>query len=365
MSRGAGPLAGIRVVELAGMGPAPFGCMVLADLGADVVRVERPGTPALPDPTARGRRRVAADLKSGAGVRAVRDLAAAADVLVDPFRPGVLERLGLGPDALLAANPRLVLCRMTGWGQDGPLAPRAGHDIGYTALSGALEPLRRNGSAPHAPLNYVADLGGGGMLLAVGVLAALHERGSSGRGQVVDVAMIDGAALLTAFVHGLRAVGMWTGEPGENLLDGGEPFYDTYATADGGWMAVGALEPQFYAALLDGLGLDAADLPDRADPAARGPLRATFARVFATRTRAEWTQVFDGTDACVTPVLSPWEAHTHPHHVARGTFLDLDGVVQPAPAPRFSRTPAAVPAPPARTPLVEAADVLAGWAPSG
>ncbi len=359
---GAGPLAGLRLVELAGLGPAPFGCMVLADLGVDVVRVERPGSAATPDPVLRGRRRVGLDLKSADGVRDVLSLVAAADVFVEPFRPGVAERLGLGPVPCRDANPRLVYARMTGWGQDGPLAARAGHDIDYIAVAGALEPLRRNGSAPHAPLNLLGDLGGGGMLLVVGVLAALHERGRSGLGQVVDVAMVDGSALLTAFVHGLRAVGMWPGPPGTNLLDGGAPFYDTYATSDGGWMAVGALEPQFYAAFVDGLGLDPATLPPQLDPAGWPVLRARFTEIFAGRTRDAWTSVFEGTDACVTPVLSPWEAHTHPHNAARGAFVDLDGVVQPAPAPRFDRTPAGTPAPPTRAPALSPREVLDGWA---
>jgi alpha-methylacyl-CoA racemase len=357
----AGPLAGLRVVELAGLGPAPFGCMVLADLGADVVRVERPGSRVVPDPLLRGRRRVGLDLKSADGVGAVRALADAADVLVEPFRPGVAERLGLGPDACRATNPRLVYARMTGWGQDGPLAARAGHDIDYIALSGALEPLRRGGSSPTAPTNYLGDFGGGGMLLVVGVLAALHERERSGLGQVVDAAMVDGSALLTAFLHGMRAAGRWPGEPGTNVLDGGAPFYDTYATSDGRWMAVGALEPQFYAALLRGLGLDAEPLPPQLDPAGWPVLRARFTEAFAARSRDAWAAVFDGTDACVAPVLSPWEAHAHPHNTARAGFVDLDGVVQPAPAPRFGRTPAATPTPPTRAPAVSLVEVLDGW----
>ncbi|WP_088287267.1 CaiB/BaiF CoA-transferase family protein [Kineosporia sp. A_224] len=355
-----GPLAGLRVVELAGIGPAPFGCMVLGDLGADVVRVDRAGGTFLPDPFGRNRRRTEVDLKSPAGAAAVLDLAAAADVLVDPFRPGVAERLGIGPQQCLARNPGLVYARMTGWGQDGPLAPRAGHDIDYIALAGALEPLRRNGSAPQAPINLVGDFGGGGMLLVVGVLAALHERSVSGRGQVVDAAMVDGASLLMTFVHGLRAAGFWSRPPGENLLDGGVPWYDTYATSDGGWVAVGALEPQFFALLMTTLGLDGEGLT-QSDPKTWPAMRARFTEVFASRSRDEWADVFAGSDACVSPVLTPWEARSHPHHVARDAFVDLDGVVQPAPAPRFDRTPAPSPVPPSKTPHVDAADVVAEW----
>ncbi|MEV4703057.1 CaiB/BaiF CoA-transferase family protein [Actinoplanes sp. NPDC049316] len=348
MPQRGGPLAGVRVVELAGLAPGPFGCMVLADLGADVVCVDRPGGPGLPQSAAlrRGRRVVTVDLRSPGGVADVLRLAGRADVFVEGFRPGVAERLGLGPQECRDRNPRLVYARMTGWGQDGPLAGRAGHDIGYIAVAGALEPLGRAGQAPHAPINLLGDFAGGGMLLAVGVLAALLERERSGVGQVVDAAMVDGSALLTTFLHGMAAEGRWPGPRGTNLLDGGAPFYDTYATADGGFMAVGALEPQFYAALLAGLGLDGdPELPDRDDPAGWDTLRRRFAERFAQRTRDEWSEVFAGVDACVTPVLSPAEAPGHPHNRARGTFVTVGDQVQPAPAPRFSRTPAAEPVP--------------------
>jgi alpha-methylacyl-CoA racemase len=353
-------LAGIRVVELAGLVPGPFGCMMLSDLGADVVQVSRPGARVVPvGPLDRGRRMVTLDLKSPAGVSSLLSLVGRADVLVEGFRPGVAERLGFGPSVCSALNPRLIYARMTGWGQDGPLASRAGHDIDYIAVAGALEPLGRAGSPPPAPLNYLGDLAGGGMLLAVGVLAALVSRGQTGRGQVVDAAMVDGAGLLTAFLHGALASGMWPGARGSNLLDGGAPFYDTYATADGGYVAVGAIEPQFYAALLAGLGLDAdPSLPDQHDVAGWPVLRGRFAEVFAGRTRDEWAEIFGSVDACVVPVLSPSEAPAHPHLKSRSSFVSVDGVTQPAPAPRFSQTPAAPPNPPIST-TVEA--VLDSW----
>ncbi|HEY0531741.1 MAG TPA: CaiB/BaiF CoA-transferase family protein [Actinoplanes sp.] len=353
-------LAGIRVVELAGLVPGPFGCMVLADLGADVVQVSRPGSRLVPPgPLDRGRRTVTLDLKTPAGVSSLLSLVSRADVLVEGFRPGVAERLGFGPPVCSASNPRLIYARMTGWGQDGPLAARAGHDIDYIAVSGALAPLGRAGSPPPAPLNYLGDMAGGGMLLAIGVLAALVERSRSGRGQVVDAAMVDGAGLLTAFLHGAPASGLWPGPRGANLLDGGAPFYDTYATADGGYIAVGAIEPQFYAALLCGLGLDSdPSLPAQHDRAGWPVLRARFAGAFATRTRDEWTEIFSAVDACVVPVLSPAEAPSHPHLKSRGSFVSVDGVTQPAPAPRFSRTPPAPPSPPVAT-TVES--VLDSW----
>jgi alpha-methylacyl-CoA racemase len=335
-----GPLHGVKVLEIASLAPAPFGCMILADLGAEVLRVDRAGGGGLGPPLGRSRRSVVVDLKHPDGPAAVMRLVENADVLVEGFRPGVAERIGIGPDACQARNPRLVYGRMTGWGQDGPLAPRAGHDINYIAVAGALEPIGRPGERPVPPLNLVGDFGGGGMLLALGVLAALYERERSGAGQVVDAAMVDGAALLTTFLHGMRASGLWSEPRGENLLDGGAPFYDTYATAGGGYVAVGAIEPQFYAALLAGLGLDGADLPGQLDRAGWPVLRDRFAAAFATRTRDEWAAAFAGTDACVTPVLSPSEAPTHPHNAARGVFVEVDGVIQPAPAPRFGRTPA-------------------------
>jgi alpha-methylacyl-CoA racemase len=348
-----GPLDGVRVIEIASLAPGPFGCMILSDLGADVLRVDRadrcgPGTAALPDPLSRGRRSVGINLKDTDGIELLLRLIESADVLVEGFRPGVAERLGFGPEVCAARNPRLVYGRMTGWGQHGPLAPTAGHDIDYIAISGALSLVGRAGEPPVPPVNLLGDFGGGGMLLALGVLAALLERERSGLGQVVDAAMVDGSALLTSFVYGLRALGRWQDARGVNLLDGGAPYYDTYQTADGGYVAVGALEPQFYAALLSGLGLTAADLPHQDDRAGWPVLRARFAEVFAGRTRDEWAAVFEGSDGCVAPVLSAAEAAWHPHNTARGTFTDVGGVVQPAPAPRFGRTAADAPSPPPR-----------------
>lgn len=351
----AGPLAGIRVLEIASLAPAPFACTLLSDLGADVLRVINPaerGPTAEPhpgDPLDRGRAIATLDLKRPEHLRTALDLAARADVLVEGFRPGVMERLGLGPDVCRELNPRLVYARMTGWGQDGPLAPRAGHDINYLAIAGALEPLGPFDGPPSPPLNYVADFGGGGMLLAVGVLAALVERERSGRGQVVDAAMTDGAALLSGAVHGLRARGIWQERRGGNLLDGSAPFYTTYTCSDGRFVAVGAIEPQFYAQLVGLLGL-----ADRIDPA-RQHERATWdetrrllAEAFASRPRDEWGEIFADSDACVTPVLTPWEASRHPHNTARGTFTNVGGNTQPSPAPRFSRTPAVTPPSPPR-----------------
>ena len=359
MSSERGPLDGLRVVELAGLAPAPFGCMVLADLGADVVLVDRPGGTGPTGPLQRGRRRVVLDLKSEDGVAGLVSLIEKADVLVEGFRPGVAERLGFGPGDCERINPRLVYARMTGWGQDGPLASAAGHDIDYIAIAGALEPIGRPGQRPHAPINLLGDFAGGGMLLAVGVLAALLERGRSGRGQVVDAAMVDGSALLTTFLHGFVAEGGWPGGRGENLLDGGAPFYDTYEASDGGFLAVGALEPQFYAALLDGLGLnDDPDLPSRSDVAAWPELRRRLAERFRLRTRDEWASIFEGLDACVSPVLSPTEAPLHPHSRARNAFIEVGGVTQPAPAPRFSRSTPAVPAPAAPASVPE---ILTTW----
>jgi alpha-methylacyl-CoA racemase len=348
-----GPLEGVKVIEIASLAPAPFGCMVLADLGADVLRVDRPhrsGRQALPptDPLCRGRRSIRLDLKDPAGVDILLRLAASADVLVEAFRPGVAERLGFGPDVCAERSPRLVYARMTGWGQDGPLASAAGHDIDYIAVAGSLEPIGRQGERPVPPLNLVGDFGGGGMLLAVGILAALLERERSGRGQVVDAAMVDGAALLASFLYGLRAAGAWQDERGTNVLDGGAPFYDTYATADGRYMAVGALEPKFYDELLTRLGLAGAGLPAQYDRSGWPVLRQRLAETFAARTQAEWDEVFAGSDACVAPVVSPRDAPSHPHNAVRGTFAEIGGVVQPAPAPRFGRTPAGLPSPPVR-----------------
>ncbi len=352
---GDGPLAGIRVLEFASLAPAPFACMLLADFGADVLQIVNPadqGPTAGPhpgDPLNRGRRVVALDLKQPAAVDAVLDLAGQADVLVEGFRPGVMERFGLGPEVCLERNPRLVYGRMTGWGQDGPLARRAGHDINYLALSGALEPLGPPGAPPSPPLNYVADFGGGGMLLAVGVLAALLERERSGRGQVVDAAMTEGSALISGIVHGLRARGLWRRERGGNLFDGSAPFYATYECADGRFVAVGAVEPQFYAELIAKLGLaDEIAAADQYDRATWPDTARLLAEEFAARPRDEWAELFAESDACVTPVLTPWEAAGHPHNAARGTFTEVGGHVHPAPAPRFSRTPAADPPEPPR-----------------
>ena len=361
-----GPLAGLRVVELAGVGPAPFCAMLLADLGADVVRVARPGnlgTHSDNDLLNRGKRTIGVDLKDPDGVARLRAMVGNADVLIEGFRPGVAERLGIGPDDCAGANPRLVYGRMTGWGQDGPLAHTAGHDIGYLALTGMLHAIGRQGGPPQVPINLVGDFGGGSLYLAVGVLAAVFEARSSGRGQVVDASIVDGATHLGTLVFGLLASGDWSTERGTNLLDTGAPYYDVYETSDGEHMAVGALEPQFYDEFLRLLE-PAEDVPDRHDPSAWPELRRVLRKRFAERTREEWTRVFDGTDACVSPVLSIREAADHPHVAARGTLVDRDGVVQPAPAPRFSRTPNA---PPAAVPsAAEDLDtVIAEWASPG
>lgn len=348
-----GPLAGLRVLELASLAPAPFACTVLADLGAQVLRVDRssavPGTaPDAPpgDPLTRGRRSVAVDLKQPQGAATVLRLAQRADVLVEGFRPGVCERLGIGPDECLPRNPRLIYARMTGYGQSGPMAARAGHDINYLSLAGALEPLGPADGPPLPPLNYVADFGGGGMLLVVGILAALWERERSGRGQVIDASMVEGAALISSVLHGLRAMGLWNEQRGGNLFDGSAPFYATYECADGRFVAVGAIEPQFWEELVRELGLSAVpDLPDQFDRARWPEVKACIADIFKTRDRDEWAVHFAGSDACVTPVLSPFEAHEHPHNAARGTFAEVAGQIQPGPAPRFSRTPGDIAAP--------------------
>jgi alpha-methylacyl-CoA racemase len=361
---GAGPLAGVKVVELGGIGPGPHAAMILADLGADVVRIDRPGglrlgdQPAL-DPTLRGRRTVAVNLKDPMGVETALRLVAKADVLLEGYRPGVTERLGVGPADCRARNPRLVYARMTGWGQDGPLAARAGHDINYLSLTGALHAIGRAGQRPVPPLNLVGDFGGGSMLGVIGVLAALFEAQRSGRGQVVDVAMVDGASLLAQMIWGLLAQGIWRDQPEANLLDGHAPFYDTYACADGRFVAVGCLEPQFYAALLQGLEIDPAELAGQYDLEGWPALRARLTAAFAARSRDDWAKVFEGTDACVTPVLAFGEVATHPHLAARATIVERDGVTQAAPAPRFSRTPAEVPGPAGPPEHVEA--VLADW----
>jgi alpha-methylacyl-CoA racemase len=361
-----GPLAGLKVVELAGIGPGPHAAMILADLGADVVRIDRPagglrvGRADAPDPMLRGRRRIAADLKDPTGRETVLRLAERADVLLEGYRPGVTERLGVGPADCHARNPRLVYGRMTGWGQDGPLAPRAGHDINYISLTGALHAIGRAGERPVPQLNLVGDFGGGSMLLVVGVLAALWEAQRSGEGQVVDAAMVDGASLLAQMVWGLLGQRFWRDEREVNLLDGHAPFYDTYTCADGRHVAVGALEPQFYAALLAGLGIPAGELPEQYDRAGWPVLRDRFTEAFAARTRDEWAEAFAGTDACVTPVLAFGEVPAHPHLAARATIVERDGVAQAAPAPRFSRSVTEVPGP-AREPE-DVESVLADWA---
>src|SRR5690242_4316386 len=359
-----GPLAGVRVVELAGIGPGPFAAMLLADLGADVVRVDRPGGTGLAvdpeyDITNRNKRSVVIDLKAEDGPARVLDLVERADILVEGYRPGVAERLGVGPETCHARNPRLVYGRMTGWGQQGPLAPRAGHDIAYIALTGTLGMIGRPDEPPTVPANLVGDYAGGSLYLVVGVLAALHHARATGAGQVVDTAIVDGAAHLASMIHGMLAAGGWQDRRGANLLDGGCPYYGTYETADGKYMAVGALEQQFYEEFLTLLGV-----PDHA--AARkdwtrwGELREAVAARFKTGTRDEWTAVFEGSDACVAPVLSLREAPHHPHLAARGTFTDHGGITQPAPAPRFSATPTTVRTGPAR-PGADTADVARDW----
>jgi alpha-methylacyl-CoA racemase len=340
-----GPLDGFRVVELVGLGPGPFAGMLLADLGAEVLRVDRLADASVAGASLadrsqparnvlhRGKASVAVDLKTPGGVEVVLRLAARADALIEVFRPGVAERLGIGPEACMARNPGLIYGRLTGWGQDGPWADRAGHDIDYIALAGALEPLGREGGPPTPPINVLGDFAGGGLLLAFGIMCAAW----SGGGQVIDAAMIDGAALLMAPFFTGRATGSW-GPRGTNLLDTAAPFYDVYATSDGGWMAVGAIEPKFHAALLAGLGVTGPwDQYDRSQWPAQ---KARLAEIFRTRTRDEWSAVFAGTDACVAPVLDPVEAPAHPHHAGRATFVDRGGVMEPGPAPRFSRTPA-------------------------
>jgi alpha-methylacyl-CoA racemase len=348
-----GPLAGVRIVELAGIGPAPFGAMLLSDLGADVLRIDRTADSGLGIPLDpafevlnRGRRSVAIDLKHPRGPETVLRLVEVADALLEGFRPGVAERLGIGPGPCLERNPRLVYGRMTGWGQDGPLAHTAGHDINYIALSGALHAIGRDGGAPVPPLNLVGDFGGGGMVLALGVTAALFEARESGKGQVVDAAMVEGAASLMAMMYGFFAGGQWRDERGGNIIDTGAPYYDTYETADGRFVAVGAIEAKFYAALLDGLGLAAKDLPDQNDRAGWPVLRQAIAARFRAKTRDEWCEVFEGTDACFAPVLSLAEAPAHAHNRARGVFTEFEGVVQPAPVPRFERTPGRIQGPP-------------------
>ena len=344
-----GPLTGVKVLEIAGIGPGPFCGMLLADMGADVLRVDRMeasdlGLPVEPkyDIMSRGRRSVALDLKRPESVAMVLDWAAKADALIEGFRPGVTERLGLGPDACLARNARLVYGRITGWGQDGPLAQAAGHDINYIALSGALHAIERKGEAPVPPLNLVGDFGGGGMVLAFGIACALYETRISGKGQVIDAAMTEGAASLMAMFYGRMAAGHWRDQRGVNVLDTGAPWYDVYETADGKHVAIGSIEGRFYAELLERLGLDPATLPGQHEHKRWPELRAAFGAAFKSKTRDEWCREMEATDVCFAPVLSLAEAPRHPHNLARGAFVDIDGVPQPAPAPRYSRTPGAV-----------------------
>lgn len=343
----AGVLEGVTVIELAGIGPAPFAGMMLADHGARVIRIDRPGVTgrhgvaANRDILARNRERLTLDLKDPAAIAEIKAMVGDADALIEGFRPGVLERLGLGPDVLHAVNPRLVIGRMTGWGQDGPMAPLAGHDINYIALAGALHTYGRKGEKPSFPVNAVGDFGGGGMMLAFGVVAAILNARSTGRGQVVDCAMVDGAAILSAMTWSMYGNGQWRDQRGVNLLDSGAHFYDTYETGDGKWISIGSIEPQFYALLLDKAGL-AGDpaFAAQLDPAGWPALKHRLAALFLSRTRDEWCALMEGTDICFAPVLSLAEAPHHPHNVARASFVTDDGLLQPAPAPRFSATPA-------------------------
>jgi alpha-methylacyl-CoA racemase len=360
-------LAGYRVVELAGLGPGPFGAMMLADMGAEVIRVDRPdggsgvgATSTAHDLLNRGRRSVAVDLKHPDGVNTVLRLVERADAVIEGFRPGVAERLGIGPEPCRQRNARLVYARMTGWGQDGPLATAAGHDVNYLALSGTLSAIGRRGEAPVPPLNLVADFGGGGMLLAFGIVCALLEATRSGEGQVIDAAMVDGSALLATMIHGFRAAGWWHDERGSNLVDTGAWFYEVYETADGGFVAVGALEPKFCASLVQLAGLGDADLASQFDQGSWPAMKDRLATVFKTKTRDEWCALAERTDACVTPVLGMGEAPSHPHNARRASFVEVAGVVQPAPAPRFSRTPGSIACPPPG-PGQDTAQVLADW----
>jgi len=340
-----GPLEGVKILEVAGIGPGPFAGMMLSDMGADVVRIDRAdrvrgGDPENPpkDILARGRRSVAVDLKNPEGIETVLSMVEQADVIIEGFRPGVMERLGLGPDICLARNPGLVFGRMTGWGQEGPLASAAGHDINYIALTGALHAIGRREQAPVPPLNLVGDFGGGGMLLAYGVVCALLEKGRSGKGQVVDAAMVDGASALMGMIYAMNSMGVWKDERGANLLDTGSHFYDVYETKDGKYVSIGSIEPQFYALLLQKLGLENEQLPSQMDREQWAALKVRVAEIFKTRTRDAWSEAMEGSDVCYAPVLDLEEAPKHPHLKHRKTFVEAAGVIQPAPAPRFSRT---------------------------
>ncbi len=348
-----GTLDGVKIVEMAGIGPAPMGAMLLADMGADVLRIDRIQSSGLGIPMEprfsvleRGRRSLAIDLKNPEGIEAVLRLIDQADALIEGFRPGVMERLGLGPDVCLGRNPRLVYGRVTGWGQEGPLAHAAGHDLNYIALAGVAHSIGRKGQPPTPPLNVVGDFGGGALYIALGVVAALYEAKSSGQGQVVDAAMVDGAASLLSAIYGMRAGGVQTDERGENILDSGAHFYDSYETSDGKYVSIASIEPKFYAILLEKTGLDNESLPDQMDRSQWPALKERVASLIRTKTRNEWCEIMEGTDICFAPVLSMEEAPHHPHAVAREAFLEIEGVPQPAPAPRFSRTPSAVQKPP-------------------
>lgn len=356
-----GPLHGIRILEMAGIGPGPFCGMMLADHGAEVIRVDRPGsTTRHADPLLRSRKSVILDMKSPADVIRLRELAKTCDGLIEGYRPGVMERLGIGPDVLLADNPKLIYGRMTGWGQDGPLAQLAGHDINYIAISGVLGACAREGAQPTPPLNLAGDFGGGGMMLAFGMVSALLAVRNGASGQVVDCAMTDGSAILMAMMWGYRAAGQWNEQPGTNLLDTGAPFYDTYRTACGGYVAIGAIEPQFFAKLRRILGIDNDPLFDRQmDRVAWPAQRRRLTDIFAMRTRDEWCSAMEGIDACFAPVLAMSECLTHPHNQARSVFVEVDGVVQPAPAPRYSATPCELPSPP--RPVGTDQHLLAAW----
>jgi alpha-methylacyl-CoA racemase len=357
----AGPLNGLRVIELAGIGPGPHASMILGDLGADVVRIDRPSSSpggVVKDAMSRNRRIVTADLKSDAGRELVLKLVAKADVLVEGYRPGVTERLGLGPEDCAKVNERLVYARMTGWGQTGPRSQQAGHDINYISLNGILHAIGRVNERPVPPLNLVGDFGGGSMFLLVGILSALWERQASGKGQVVDAAMVDGSSVLIQMMWQMRASGMWSDERGTNMLDGGAPYYDTYECADGRYVAVGAIEPQFYAAMLAGLGLDAATLPKQNDVTRWPELRGVFTDAFAAHDRDHWTKVFADSDACVTPVLAFGEVESEPHITERHTFYEVNGGLQPGPAPRFSRT---VPETPCSAAPTEVEAIFGDW----
>lgn len=341
-----GPLNGYTVIELAGIGPAPMGGMMLADMGAEVIRIDRAAGgshPGMKDVSARGKKSVVINLKDPQGIETLLQMVENADVLIDPYRPGVCEKLGVGPDVCLQRNPKLVFARMTGWGQEGPLAQAAGHDINYISITGALYAMGRKGEKPVPPLNLVGDMGGGGMLLVTGVLAAMLEATSSGKGQVIDVAMVDGAAQLMWMFHGLEAMGLWDASKREsNMLDGGAHYYDTYECADGEFISIGSIEPQFYALLKQHAGLSEEEFGDQNNAGKWPEMKEKLAAVFRQKTQAQWCEIMEGTDVCFAPVLSFVDAPSHPANVARNTYIEMDGVTQPAPAPRFSRTPSVV-----------------------